>query len=287
MVLTVADTGSGIGEAHRSRVFEPFFSTRRRVGAGLGLATCYGIVTGAGGHIRLDSVPGGGTAAICAFPRAKPRVVAAPSVPASPASGQETVLVAEDEPMVREIVTDVLRDLGYLVIEAGDGIEALAAADAAPPITLLVTDVAMPRMGGRELGSPAAGTVPGPADAVRLGLHRRSARRRGRSRDGLPAQAVHVERAGDRRARPARRRPRRGRLTRRRDQRGDHDGLGLDVGAAGEDSVELSVVGRRRASGGIMTEAARGGVHVRARQERLASSGGDAVQMPIPGAHRA
>jgi len=161
VVLTVADTGSGIGEAHRSRVFEPFFSTRRRVGAGLGLATCYGIVTGAGGHIRLDSVPGGGTAAICAFPRAEARALAAPSAPSSPARGQETVLVAEDEPMVREIVTGALRDLGYRVIEAGDGIEALAAADAAPPLTLLVTDVAMPRMGGRELAARLRGRFPG------------------------------------------------------------------------------------------------------------------------------
>ena len=161
VVLTVIDTGSGIRDAHRSRVFEPFFSTRRRVGAGLGLATCYGIVTGAGGHIRLDSVPGCGTAAICAFPRAEARPPAAPAAPASGLQGHETVLVAEDEPMVREIVTGALRELGFRVIEAGDGIEALAAADAAPPLALLVTDVAMPRMGGRELAARLRGRFPG------------------------------------------------------------------------------------------------------------------------------
>jgi signal transduction histidine kinase len=161
VVLTVADTGSGIGEAHRSRVFEPFFSTRRRVGAGLGLSTCYGIVTGAGGHIRLDSVPGRGTAAICAFPRAEARAAAPAAPPSFAPSGEETVLLAEDEPMVREIVAGALRGLGYRVIEAGDGIEALAAADAAPPLTLLVTDVAMPRMGGRELAARLRGRFPG------------------------------------------------------------------------------------------------------------------------------
>ena len=161
VVLTVADTGSGIVEAHRSQVFEPFFSTRRRVGAGLGLATCYGIVTGAGGHIRLDSAPGLGTAAICAFPRAEARIPAPPAAPFSAPSGEETVLVAEDEPMVREIVTGALRELGYRVVEAGDGVEALAAADAGEPLTLLVTDVAMPRMGGRELAARLRGRFPG------------------------------------------------------------------------------------------------------------------------------
>jgi PAS domain S-box-containing protein len=161
VVLTVADTGTGIGEAHRSRVFEPFFSTRPRVGAGLGLATCYGIVTRAGGHIRLDSAPGRGTAVICAFPRAQRPAPTPAAEPCAAPSHPETVLVAEDEPMVRELVTGALRDLGYRVIEAGDGLEALAAADGAPPIALLVTDVAMPRMGGRELAARLRGRFPG------------------------------------------------------------------------------------------------------------------------------
>jgi PAS domain S-box-containing protein len=161
VVLTVADTGTGIRDADRSRVFEPFFSTKRREGAGLGLATCYGIVTRAGGHIRIDSAPGRGTAVVCSFPRAERPAPATNAVPAAAARAPETVLVAEDEPMVREIVAGILRDLGYEVIEAADGVEALAATTEAPPITLLVTDVVMPRMGGRELAERLREQHPG------------------------------------------------------------------------------------------------------------------------------
>jgi two-component system, cell cycle sensor histidine kinase and response regulator CckA len=160
VVLTIADTGTGIREADRSRVFEPFFSTKRRDGAGLGLATCYGIVTRAGGHIRIDSAPGRGTKVICAFPRARGAVADRATAPAEAASGAETVLVAEDEPMVREIVAGVLRELGHDVLEARDGVEALALA-AEAPVTLLVTDVVMPRMDGRELAARLREQAPG------------------------------------------------------------------------------------------------------------------------------
>jgi PAS domain S-box-containing protein len=161
VVLTVADTGTGIREADRSRVFEPFFSTKRREGAGLGLATCYGIVTRAGGHIRIESEPGRGTAVVCAFPRTEARTRASAAAPAETRRGPETVLVAEDEPMVREIVAANLRGLGFAVIEAGDGVEALAAVEDAPQLALLVTDVVMPRMGGRELAERLREQSPG------------------------------------------------------------------------------------------------------------------------------
>jgi PAS domain S-box-containing protein len=161
VVLTVADTGTGIREDDRSRVFEPFFSTKRREGAGLGLATCYGIVTRAGGHIRIESAPGHGTSVVCAFPRAEPFPDASTAAPAEAAHGPETVLVAEDEPMVREIVAANLRGLGFEVIEAGDGVEALAAVETTPQIALLVTDVVMPRMGGRELAERLREQTPG------------------------------------------------------------------------------------------------------------------------------
>jgi PAS domain S-box-containing protein len=160
VVLTVTDTGTGIREADRSRVFEPFFSTKRP-GAGLGLATCYGIVTRAGGHIRIESAPGRGTSVVCAFPRAEPYPGGRAAAPAEAQHGPETVLVAEDEPMVREIVAANLRGLGFEVIEAGDGVEALAAAEATPQISLLVTDVVMPRMGGRELAERLREQSPG------------------------------------------------------------------------------------------------------------------------------
>jgi PAS domain S-box-containing protein len=161
VVLTVADTGTGIRETDRTRVFEPFFSTKRREGAGLGLATCYGIVARAGGHIRIESAPARGTAVICAFPRAGRPVSPVTAAPVAATGGPETVLVAEDEPMVREIVAGILRGLGYAVIEAADGVDALAAAADAPPIALLVTDVVMPRMDGRELAERLRAEHPG------------------------------------------------------------------------------------------------------------------------------
>jgi CheY-like chemotaxis protein len=98
---------------------------------------------------------------VCAFPRAEGVPAASAAAPAAEARGQETVLVAEDEPMVREIVAGILRGLGYVVIEAGDGVEALAAAADAPPVALLVTDVVMPRMDGRQLAERLRERWPG------------------------------------------------------------------------------------------------------------------------------
>jgi PAS domain S-box-containing protein len=159
VVLTVTDTGSGIGAEDRSRVFEPFFSTRPDR-AGMGLTDCYGIVARAGGQIRLESAPGRGTTVVCTFPRATARAPAAPSTRPE-GDRSETVLVAEDDPMVREIVSGVLRGLGFDVVEAEDGVAALHATGKAPPIALLVTDVAMPRMGGRELADALRALNPG------------------------------------------------------------------------------------------------------------------------------
>lgn len=160
LVLTVSDTGAGIADDDRSRVFDPFFSTRP-YGAGMGLTNCYGIVTRAGGQIRLESSPGLGTTVICSFPRAVEAARAAPAGLPDGNGRSETVLVAEDEPMVREIVAATLRERGYEVVEAGDGAAALAAAATAPPIALLVTDVVMPRMGGRELAERLREQTPG------------------------------------------------------------------------------------------------------------------------------
>jgi CheY-like chemotaxis protein len=157
VVLTVADSGIGIPEDDRSRVFEPFFTTKRD-GAGMGLTTCYGIMARASGHIRLESAPGRGTSFACAFPLGI--AVAAVAREAAAAAG-ETVLVAEDEPLVRTLVAGALREQGYTVLEAGDGVEALAIADATPGLALLVTDVVMPSMDGRELAARLRDRVPG------------------------------------------------------------------------------------------------------------------------------
>ncbi len=152
--ISVCDTGQGIAPAVRAHLFEPFFTTKEPgKGTGLGLATCYGIVEQCGGHIFVDSRPGAGAR----FDVFLPQVEGAPvraraSAPSSPPRGSETVLLVEDEPLVREVAARTLRAQGYAVIEAGDGGEALARARAhSSPIHLLVADVVMPRMGGVEL----------------------------------------------------------------------------------------------------------------------------------------
>jgi two-component system cell cycle sensor histidine kinase/response regulator CckA len=160
VVMTVSDTGRGIGAEDLSRVFEPFFTTTPGAG-GLGLPLCYGIVTRAGGSIRIDSAPGRGTTVICSFPRVASSARTARAARRDRGGDAGTVLVAEDEPTVREIVGRVLRTQGHEVIEAGDGAEALAAAGPDVRIGLLVTDVVMPRMGGRELAERLRAQRPG------------------------------------------------------------------------------------------------------------------------------
>ncbi len=160
VVLTVTDTGPGIPVADRSRVFEPFFTTKRAA-PGMGLTTAYGVLARCGGHIALEDGPRGGTRVVCSFPLADiPVPVAGPRGRAPGIGTGQTVLVAEDEPMVRLIVAGTLRDLGFEVLEAGDGAEALAVA-AEAPLALLVTDVVMPRMGGRELAARMRDRTPG------------------------------------------------------------------------------------------------------------------------------
>jgi two-component system, cell cycle sensor histidine kinase and response regulator CckA len=127
----------------------------------MGLTTAYGIMARCGGHIGLDSVAGRGTVVSCSFPLAVDAVTPAPSREPSPGIGEgRSVLVAEDEPMVRLIVAGVLRELGFDVLEAADGAEALELARGKDP-ALLVTDVVMPRMGGRELAARMRERIPG------------------------------------------------------------------------------------------------------------------------------
>ena len=152
--VSVSDTGHGIAPELLEHLFEPFFTTKESGrGTGLGLATCYGIVRQCGGQIEVESAPGEGAR----FHVYLPWVAGPPSVAAAPAEGRlprgtETVLLVEDERPVRAVTLRILRAQGYFVIEAGDGVEALALAQChSGPIHLLVTDVVMPRMGGIEL----------------------------------------------------------------------------------------------------------------------------------------
>ncbi len=154
VMLAVSDTGCGMSAEIRDRVFEPFFTTKEvGQGTGLGLATVFGIVEQHNGRIEVESEPGVGSTFRVFFPREKADVTAAAPPPvASETGGVETLLVVEDEVKVRRPTVRLLQRAGYQVIAAGSGEEALAmAADHDGAIDLLITDVVMPYMNGREL----------------------------------------------------------------------------------------------------------------------------------------
>ena len=156
VMLAVSDTGEGMDEQTRSRVFEPFFTTKGPgKGTGLGLATVYGIVKQSGGDIQLYSEPGRGTAFRIYLPRVaqvSAEVDDTTSPSAAVARGDETVLLVEDEPEVRDLAREILEVSGYTVLQACDPLEAVVMAERHPgPIHLLLTDVIMPRQSGRAL----------------------------------------------------------------------------------------------------------------------------------------
>ena len=175
VLLSVTDTGAGMDDETRERIFEPFFTTKGQgEGTGLGLATVYGIVQQSGGHIQVESEIGSGTTFRIYFPVAKGSATVAPRPPRhlTPLSVErtatgatalgvddtlrsesgETVLLVEDGEALREVLQRVLEELGYQVHVARDGEEALeVSASLHGPIHILITDVVMPNLGGREL----------------------------------------------------------------------------------------------------------------------------------------
>jgi len=156
-VLTVQDTGAGMDATTVARIFEPFFTTKPRgKGTGLGLAMVYGFVTQSGGYVDVRSELGKGAAFDIFLPVVEAALDADDNLPVSAsralAGGTETVLVVEDVEQVRQIVRSILERAGYKVIDATDGADALKVASKfSDNIDLLVTDVVMPEMGGREL----------------------------------------------------------------------------------------------------------------------------------------
>jgi signal transduction histidine kinase len=164
VVLSVTDTGAGMDAETMSHIFEPFFTTKGPgKGTGLGLATVYGIVRQTGGGISVESEPGKGTTFQIYLPQESRPVEITRTLPAPVEKSKnfETVLVVEDEDIVRELVCEVLEDQGYNVICAPDGIEALRVAeDYEGEIHLLVTDVIMPHMNGHELAGKLSESRP-------------------------------------------------------------------------------------------------------------------------------
>ena len=161
--LVLNDTGHGMDRATLARIFEPFFTTKSvGQGTGLGLSTVYGIVKQSGGFIWVYSEPGLGSAFKVYLPMATALLESdSDRLPAPGGRADEIVLVAEDEEMVRTIMARTLRDCGYAVLEAGTGVEALGMVDAhRGRISLIVADVVMPGLGGREMAARLADRWP-------------------------------------------------------------------------------------------------------------------------------
>ncbi|MBI2939527.1 MAG: response regulator [Chloroflexi bacterium] len=156
VVLTVSDTGHGMTPEVLAHLFEPFFTTKEKgKGTGLGLSTVYGIVKQSGGHLEVESKPEQGTTFRICLPRLERPVASAVGEQAprpKRVGGSETILVVEDEDLVRSLVRQTLEAEGYTVLEAPDGEEALRQSEQYPGrIDLLIADVVMPRMSGREV----------------------------------------------------------------------------------------------------------------------------------------
>lgn len=155
IMLVVSDTGMGMDKETQSQIFEPFFTTKEMgKGTGMGLSTVYGIVKQSDGYIAVYSEVRQGSTFKVYFPRvdAKPEIISAPEPSARAAGGTETILLVEDEEPLRRLVSDYLEGNGYRVLAAASGREAIQLVDAHPgKIDLLVTDVVMPGMSGRDL----------------------------------------------------------------------------------------------------------------------------------------
>ncbi len=164
VLVTVSDTGSGIPQGIRDKIFEPFFTTKELgKGTGLGLSMVYGFIKQSGGHIRIDSEEGRGTTFSLYLPRST-QAAASASVAAKGQlqRGSETILLVEDDELVRKYVEAQLRSFGYRTIAAASGPEALALVDQGTAFDLLFTDVVMPGgMNGRELADAVLQRRPG------------------------------------------------------------------------------------------------------------------------------
>ena len=163
VMVAVSDTGRGIPPAIRDKVFDPFFTTKPPgQGTGLGLSMVYGFVKQSEGHIKIYSEEGQGTSIKIYLPQARETDKVLEIAPAAPIEGgRETVLVVEDDALVRNFVTGQLKSLGYTTLVAGNAAEALKLIDQGAPLDLLFTDVIMPgTMNGRQLAEEVVKRLP-------------------------------------------------------------------------------------------------------------------------------
>jgi CheY-like chemotaxis protein len=189
VLLAVSDTGVGMDPETQAHIFEPFFTTKEvGKGTGLGLATVYGVVKQSGGYVWVNSEKGRGTT----FQVYLPRVLQTAEPLSSPAasneapSGSETILLAEDEKDVREIAREFLSLAGYKVLEARDGAAAMEIVRGYQgPIHLLITDMVMPKVGGRELAAQIAELRPEMKVIYMTGYTERSAASNGDSQKAV------------------------------------------------------------------------------------------------------
>jgi PAS domain S-box-containing protein len=164
--LSVSDTGVGMSESVRARAFDPFFTTKPTgQGTGLGLSMVYGFVRQSEGHVHIESAPGRGTSVRLYLPRRSGALDASRETPsgaeAQTAAAGETILVIEDEQSVRELMVDLLHDLGYATLEAADGPAGLKILQSNRRIDLLVTDIGLPGMSGRQVADAGRDHRPG------------------------------------------------------------------------------------------------------------------------------
>lgn len=163
-MLSVSDTGVGMDAETQSRIFEPFFTTKNKdEGTGLGLSVVYNIARSCGGHVRVSSEPGRGSTLRVFFPRVAtfpPQLPVGTTVKTSRA-GKETILVAEDQPDLRWMICQFLQELGYSVLEAKDGGDAVALAEQYKgTIDVLLTDIVMPHIRGSEVARRLSASRP-------------------------------------------------------------------------------------------------------------------------------
>jgi len=163
VMLAVSDTGAGMSQDVLDKVFEPFFTTKEvGKGSGLGLSMVYGFVKQSGGHIRIYSEVGHGTTIKLYLPPARGQVEAPPAAAAPLPHGNETIMVVEDDALVRNFVTTQLQSLGYRTVGAANGPAALSLIEGGQKFDLLFTDVIMPgSMSGRELADKVSKVRPG------------------------------------------------------------------------------------------------------------------------------